>query len=267
MSDNIRDYLKVSVFARDLESGNPAAVCGVSEWPDDRELESIARKIAMPVTSFVRDNNGALELRWYTRSGNPVGSMCGHGTLAAAKFVSERNPSLRQFVFKTSAYDVPVERDDDVFTVTLPRWEVRPIEPPAGLGKALGSKPVEVLDGGRDLIAIYSDEDTVRALRPDMEALKAFGRRGVIATAQGRVHDCVSRFFCPTFGLGTDEDPVTGSAYCSIAPFWSRRLGKSRLSAFQASDRGGELFCEILDDGVRISAPVAVQGWAKMQMG
>jgi predicted PhzF superfamily epimerase YddE/YHI9 len=119
---------------------------------------------------------------------------------------------------------------------------------------------VEFHDAGRDMIAVYGTEAEVRALAPDMEKLRALGRRGFIATAPGRDFDCVSRFFCPSFGIGVDEDPVTGSAHCSIAPLWAGKLNKSTLRAWQASAAGGEIRCQVTPESVIIGAPAVLVG-------
>jgi predicted PhzF superfamily epimerase YddE/YHI9 len=133
------------------------------------------------------------------------------------------------------------------------------------LARALGREPIEVYDAGRDTIAVFADESHVRGLVPDMARLRALGRRGFIATAPGRQFDCVSRFFCPSFGIGVDEDPVTGSAHCSIAPLWAARLGKSKLRAYQASSTGGEILCEVTPHTVVIGAPAVVFEHARIR--
>lgn len=267
MSAREYTYLKVAAFSRFAAGGNPAAVCPLDEWLSDAQLAQVARIIAMPVTSFLVEDHGRFGLRWFTRAGTPVASMCGHGTLAAARLIGDKHPDLSNFVFDTPGGAVHVEREEGGFALTLPRWEASAIARPAGFAEALGAVPAEVLDAGRDLMAVYLNESDVRKLAPNMDALRAFGHRGFIATAPGHDYDCVSRFFCPTFGLGVDEDPVTGSAHCSIAPLWSGRLGKTRLNAYQASERGGELVCDVSPAAVRIHAPVEVVGWASAALG
>lgn len=252
------DYLHVSAFTQVPGEGNSAAVCELASWPGDDLLANIARRIALPVTSFLRPVAGSIELRWFSRSGMPVASMCGHGTLAASCVMALARPEEKDFSFRTPGGVVNVQRQGELFQLTLPRWESRPVEVSAELSAALGRTPAQVLDAGRDVIARYATEAEVRNLSPEMPKLLALGRRGFIATAPGTDFDCVSRFFCPSFGLGVDEDPVTGSAHCSIAPLWARLLGKSRLRAFQASTKGGELLCEVLPSAVMIAAPAVL---------
>ena len=252
------NYLHVSAFTRTPGMGNSAAVCEFESWPTDEELSELAQTIALPVTScIVRGPNG-MELRWLSRSGSFVQSMCGHGTLAASFAVALSEPDLLRFVFKTPGGNVPIRREGDIFYISLPRWNSKPIDVWPELDEALGIPPSELRDAGRDVVAVFETEEEVRRLRPDMGKLLQLGRRGFIATAQGADYDCVSRFFCPSFGLGVDEDPVTGSAHCSIAPLWSERLGKQRLRAFQASAAGGELQCDVETESVTIGASAAL---------
>jgi PhzF family phenazine biosynthesis protein len=248
------DYLEVSAFTSTPGLGNAAGVCEFEQWPDDDALRRLAQAIALPVTSCIVRRDGRIELRWFSKSGAPVRSMCGHGTLAASFAMSLRDPAMADFAFETPGGTVPVRRRGGVFQLELPRWDARPMDAWPALAQALGADPAQVLDAGRDVIAVFSDEAEVRTLAPDMAKLLALGHRGFIATAPGRQYDCVSRFFCPAFGLGVDEDPVTGSAHCAIAPLWAGRLGKTTLHACQASAAGGELVCEVRDRSVVIGA-------------
>ncbi len=249
------EYLHVSAFTAVPGQGNPAAVCQFDRWPADEELARIAREIALPVTACVVQTGDRTKLRWLSKAGTQIQSMCGHGTLAASCVMVMQNPGWREFVFDTPGGAVPVRRDGSLFFLALPRWESTRIAADAQLAEALGREPLELYDAGRDTIAVFSRESEVRGLTPDMAKLRARGRRGFIATAAGDEFDCVSRFFCPSFGIGTDEDPVTGSAHCSIAPLWAGRLHKTHLRAYQASPAGGEIRCEVTPEAVIIGAP------------
>jgi PhzF family phenazine biosynthesis protein len=249
------DCLHVSVFTSTPGRGNPAGVCQLEEWPSTDLLSEIARKVALPVTSFVVAVADGLELRWLTKSGTPVKSICGHGSFAAAYAVSETRPDLEAFAFKTPGGAIVVQREAGLFRLRLPRWDAEPMSEWPDLVKALrASRPPEIFDAGRDVLAVFGSEAEVRDLSPDMEALLKLGHRGFVATAPGDAFDCVSRFFCPSFGIGADEDPITGSAHCAIAPFWSKQLGRPRIHAYQASAEGGELHCEVHDNSVTIGA-------------
>lgn len=252
------DYLHVSAFTKTPGGGNPAAVCEFESWPSEEELSRIAREIGLPVTSCIVRSTRGLELRWLSKSGSPVQSMCGHGTLAASYAISLQDPASSAFTFLTAGGEIPVRRDGDVFYLSLPRWDSKPVAAWAELVDALGAAPEQIRDAGRDVLTVFETEEQVRALRPTFPKLLALGKRGFIATARGVHHDCVSRFFCPAFGIGADEDPVTGSAHCSIAPYWAARLHKTTISAYQASATGGELICEVTPSAVTIGASASL---------
>lgn len=251
-------YLHVSAFTATPGQGNPAAVCQFDRWPADEQLARIARKIALPVTACMVQAPDRIELRWFSMAGTSVQSMCGHGTLAASCVMALQNPQQAGFEFSTPGGPVPVRREGGMFFLDLPRWDSTPIAVDPRLAEALGRQPLEVHDAGRDTIAVFASESEVRGLAPDMARLRALGRRGFIATAAGERFDCVSRFFCPSFGIGVDEDPVTGSAHCAIAPLWAAKLGKSSLRAWQASAAGGEILCEVKPAAVTIGAPAVL---------
>ncbi|MGA0569517.1 PhzF family phenazine biosynthesis protein [Variovorax sp. VNK109] len=252
------DYLHVSAFTGIPGQGNPAGVVWLDEWPSDETLSTIAKTIALPITACIVQVQDRLELRWLSRTGLFVQSMCGHGTLAASFAVSERNSQLPEFTFDTPGGAVRVEKRGDMFYLALPRWDSHIVASQPLLNEALRAVPAELRDAGRDLLAVFDDEQQVRQLEPDMAKLLKLGRRGFIATSPGESFDCVSRFFCPSFGLGVDEDPVTGSAHCAIAPYWSQRLNKTTLTAHQASPAGGDLTCEVTDTSVIIGSQASL---------
>jgi PhzF family phenazine biosynthesis protein len=261
------DYLHVSAFTHVPGRGNSAAVCQFEAWPSEKELAAIARGIGLPVTAcMVRTANGT-ELKWLSKSGAHVQSLCGHGTLAASCVVAMQNPEITEFVFNTTGGPVPVRREGGMFFLALPRWDSTRIPNDPQLADALGRAPLETYDAGRDTIAVYATDSEVRALQPDMQKLRALGRRGFIVTAGGEEFDCVSRFFCPSFGIGVDEDPVTGSAHCSIAPLWAGKLHKTSLRAWQASAAGGEILCEVAPDAVTIGAPAVLYDRGRIVIG
>lgn len=252
------DYHHVSAFTAIPGRGNPAAVCQFDHWLTDEKLARIAREIALPVTACIVRTGARTELRWLSKAGTYVQSMCGHGTLAASCVMAMQHPEQPAFVFSTPGGPVSVRREGGMFFLALPRWDSTRVPSDPHLAEALGRQPLEVYDAGRDTIAVFATESEVRGLMPDMEKLRAFGRRGFIATAAGEEFDCVSRFFCPSFGIGVDEDPVTGSAHCSIAPLWATKLQKSSLRAWQASAVGGEILCEVTPGTVTIGAPAVL---------
>jgi predicted PhzF superfamily epimerase YddE/YHI9 len=176
--------------------------------------------------------------------------LCGHATLAAAFVLfAERQLPGDTVCFHSRSGSLKVSRKGEVLTLDFPSRPATPCDPPETLLRGLGAKPVELLKA-RDYLAVFADETEVRALKPDFGLLKTLDCLGIIATAPGHDCDFVSRFFAP--GAGVDEDPVTGSAHCTLIPFWAARLGKTKLFARQISPRGGELFCDLSAERVGI---------------
>lgn len=249
----------INAFSENPFGGNPAAVCRLGSWLPDEILQKIAVEISQPITSFLVREGNAERLRWFTRTGLEVQSLCGHGTVAAAHVCLRLEQDAPSSVaFHTRGGVLVATRGADTVMIDFPRWTIARCDPPSGLADALGLEAQEYWSAGRDYLAVYESEVEVRGLRPDFERMRALGRHGFIVTGPGLSHDCVSRFFCPSFGIGENEDPVTGSAHCSIAPLWSERLGKTEIRAHQASQRGGDLICRVTPSAVRISARAAM---------
>ncbi len=240
---------QVDAFASRPFAGNPAAVVPLSRWPDDALLQSIAAENNLSETAYLVGGAGQYQIRWMTPTTEV--DLCGHATLASAWLVFEKlEPGRTEVTFSSKSGPLRVTREGDALALDFP---ARPPEPAEGakddLAAALGRAPRESWGASRDYMAVYETEDEVRALAPDMALLTALDGHAVIATAPGRKVDFVSRFFAPAFGI--PEDPVTGSAHCTLVPFWAKRLRKKRLTALQVSPRGGELVCE--DRGARVS--------------
>jgi PhzF family phenazine biosynthesis protein len=245
----------VDAFTRRRFHGNPAAVVVLDgKWPEDQLLQAIASENNLPETAFLmaRGSRGGLDrfaLRWFT----PLVEveLCGHATLAAAHVLwKHRRVRGPRIIFESHSGPLPVERIDDLIVLDFP---VRPGEqvPLSGqLSSALGRPPSEVYRTDQVLMAVFDNRRDVYSLEPDLKALLEIDAQGIIVTAPGAGHDFVSRFFAPR--LGINEDPVTGTAHCTLAPYWSRRLGKQTLFAHQVSRRGGELVCECRGSRVRI---------------
>jgi predicted PhzF superfamily epimerase YddE/YHI9 len=244
-------FWHVDAFTGSLFGGNPAGVCLLEAWPVAAVMQKIATENNLPETAFVvLRGSAAAELRWFTPAVEI--DLCGHATLAAAHVLFCRGWPAASVQFSTQSGPLAVEKRGDLLVMDFPSRPALPCETPAILLRGLGRDPVEVR-GARDYLAVYVSEEDVRALSPDMAQLARIDRMGVIATAPARdPRDCdfVSRFFAP--GVGIPEDPVTGSAHCTLIPYWARRLRKSTLHARQVSARGGELFCEDAGDRVKI---------------
>ena len=240
---------QIDAFTSRVFSGNPAAVCPLESWLDDSVLQAIAQENNLSETAFFVPTEDGYHIRWFT----PVAEvdLCGHATLATAFVVfTHLEPSGDEVSFNSKSGRLTVTRDDDLLTMDFPSLPPVPCEAPDVLIKGLGREPAEVLRS-EDYVGVFSAEDDIRDLRPDFEMLKKLDLRGVAATARGRNVDFVSRFFAPKYGI--DEDPVTGSAHCSLTPYWAGKLHRMDLRAYQVSKRGGELFCRDCGNRVTIS--------------
>ncbi len=240
---------QVDAFANRLFAGNPAAICPLDDWLDDGTMQAIAAENNLSETAFFVRKNGSYDLRWFT----PVSEvdLCGHATLASAFVIFHYlDPGAPLVRFETRSGALVVERKNGLLSMDFPARPPESCAPDPALTAALGKEPRE-LWASRDYLAVYDSEEEVRSLAPDMQALTAVGHFAVIVTAPGRQADFVSRFFAPAAGVA--EDPVTGSAHCTLVPYWAKRLRKKELRALQVSTRGGELFCTDCGDRVRIA--------------
>lgn len=238
---------QVDAFSDRPFSGNPAAVVPLEDWLPDATLQAIAAENNLPATAFFRRAGEVCALRWFTPTVELP--LCGHGTLAAAYVIlTLRDSGAMRIVFDTKAGKLTVTRHGSGLALDLPLNRAAPCAPPPGLAAALGKAPAAVLTT-RNYLAVYDRAEDVAALTPDFAALAQLHCTGVIVTAPGSdgVH-CVSRYFAPA--LGVEEDAVTGSAHCTIVPYWSGRLGKSTIVARQLSRRGGALTGEVCGDRV-----------------
>lgn len=239
---------QIDAFTDRIFGGNPAALCPLDAWLDDALLQSIAAENNLSETAFLVPQDDGYHLRWFTPAVEV--DLCGHATLAAGWLIFNRlQPSRDAVTFYTRSGPLTVTRDGTRLSMDFPARPALPVAPCAGLIEAMGAKPREIL-AARDYLLVYDNAAAVRALKPDMAALLGIDRFAVIATAPGEAgYDCVSRFFAPAQGV--PEDPVTGSAHCTIVPYWAAKLGRKRIKAFQASSRGGTLFCQ--DRGERVA--------------
>jgi PhzF family phenazine biosynthesis protein len=251
-------FWHVDAFAGSAFTGNPAGVCLLDRWPAPALMQRIAAENNMAETAFVVPDGSSCQLRWFTPAVEM--DLCGHATLAAGHVLfHHRGWKGTSIVFSSASGPLTVEKTGDLLVLDFPSRPALPCQPSTVLLSGLKKEPIEIR-GARDYLAVYATEEDVRALAPDMALLSRIDRMGVIATAPARADtaatgsdvdgsiDFVSRFFAP--GVGVPEDPVTGSAHCTLIPYWALRLGRKRLRARQVSARGGELFCE--DAGARV---------------
>jgi PhzF family phenazine biosynthesis protein len=242
---------QVDAFAVRRFGGNPAAVMPLEAFLDDAVLQAIALENNLSETAFLVRHGADWRLRWYTPKVEVP--LCGHATLASAWVVTERlDPGRSRIVFHTASGPLTVQRQGDRFAMDFPTRQAAPVATPPGLADALGARPVEVLHDRFNYLCLLDSAATVRGLAPNHPALGRLDAGGVIVTAPGdEGYDCVSRYFAPAKGI--DEDPVTGGAHCALAPFWTARLGKPEIRAYQASARGGEMTCRVSGDRVELA--------------
>jgi len=245
---------QVDAFADRAFAGNPAAVCLLEEWPADSLLQSIALENNLSETAFLVPEGLVWRLRWFTPKVEV--DLCGHATLASAHVVFEHvHREAQKVEFETRSGRLTVYRNGPVLSMEIPANPPEAAAEPEGLADALGAAPEAVLEAPFIWVAVFPDEPSVQALRPDFRRLAALNGGITAATAPGGEVDFVSRCFAP--GAGIDEDPVTGSAHCALAPYWADRLGKTALTARQVSERGGRLACTMQGDRVVISGRAA----------
>jgi PhzF family phenazine biosynthesis protein len=240
---------QVDAFTGVVFCGNPAAVCPLEEWLPDETLQAIAAENNLSETAYFVPTGERFALRWFT-PGCEV-DLCGHATLASAYVLfRELGVTSNTVRFDTKSGELVVRRDGERFVMDFPSRPPGPVEADPNLRQAMGGEPIEIM-AARDYVLTYKSEAEVRALAPNMEALARINRFAFIATARGEDCDFVSRFFAPAKGV--PEDPVTGSAHCTLTPYWAAKLGKTTLKARQISKRGGELFCRLAGDRVEMA--------------
>lgn len=243
---------QLDAFTTQLFKGNPAAVCPLESWLDDALLQSIAAENNLSETVFMVPRHNDYHIRWFTPECEV--DLCGHGTLAASfVLMNILEPSREYVTFQSASGPLHVSKVEDAFTMDFPAANFEASDASELIGEALGTKPIEFYSN-KKYMAVLESETQVRQLQPNMELLKELELDSVVVTAKGDHVDFVSRFFAPKEGI--DEDPVTGSAHCLLAPYWSEKLGKAKLKAQQLSKRGGEIFCEVKGERVILKGNV-----------
>ncbi|MDE2599050.1 MAG: PhzF family phenazine biosynthesis protein [Rhodocyclaceae bacterium] len=255
---------QVDAFATKVFAGNPAAVCPLDEWLDDQTLQAIAGENNLSETAFFVPTPHGYHLRWFTPEAEV--DLCGHATLASAHVIfTLLGYDKDQIIFQTRSGDLFVKSNNGLLVMDFPAIPSFVCDAPSALVEGLGHQPLEVLATKDDYIAVFPSEEVVRSLSPDFAKLKELPLRAIAVTAAGTTVDFVSRFFAPR--LGVNEDPVTGSAHCALAPYWSGKLKKNVLLAKQVSKRGGDLKCELQGDRILISGYAVTFMVAEIDLG
>lgn len=242
---------QVDAFTHGSFTGNPAAVCVLTDPVTEETMQKIAMENNLSETAFITRGNDEWLIRWFT----PLEEvdLCGHATLASAYIVLNLlDPQSEKVDFRSRVMGLlTVRKKGDLLELDFPVDQTEKCKLPSFISESLGAAPDESYMGRSDYMLIYGSESEIRNMKPDFRKLAQTESRGVIVTAPGDTVDFVSRFFCPQIGI--DEDPVTGSAHTTLTPYWSARLGKKTLEAQQLSSRGGVLTCTLDGDRVRIA--------------
>jgi len=242
---------QIDAFAEKVFSGNPAAVCVLDSWLEDKTMQQIAQENNLAETAFLVKTDDRYEIRWFTPEIEV--DLCGHATLASAFVLFrffEQNISQLEF-FSPRSGILKVEKGNDGYlTLDFPADETSFIDEIEAITKAIGVTPLKTIKGKTDYLLIYNSQKEIEQISPNFHLLDKLDCRGVIVSSPGDKVDFVSRFFAPQCGI--PEDPVTGSAHTTLTPYWSEVLGKEKMTAKQLSPRGGNLNCEYLGERVKI---------------
>lgn len=243
---------QVDSFSNKAFSGNPAGVCLFTNNVTDQWMQNMASEMNLSETAFLYKENDGYNLRWFTPAEEV--DLCGHATLASAHILWSEGyeHEEKELIFYTKSGVLKANKYKGMIELDFPAEVDNEVEVPEELIKCLNINPLYVGKNRIDYIVEVEDESIVKNISPDFELLKSITTRGVIVTSKSKdkKYDFISRFFAP--GCGINEDPVTGSAHCCLAPYWMRKMNKSVFNAYQSSKRGGEINVEVVDDRVLI---------------
>jgi phenazine biosynthesis protein PhzF family len=244
----MRQYV-IDAFTDQIFGGNPAAVCVMDQWPDEKLMQNITKENNLSETAFAVKEGDGYKLRWLTPGGEI--DLCGHATLATAfVLMNFIDTSMTEVHFYTLSGELTVRKNGDFYEMDFPCYHLKRMDVTDEMEQAIGFRPLEAwLD--RDLVCILKNEVQVQTAQPDLEKTKELDGLLLHLTAEGELYDCVSRSFAPK--LAVPEDPVCGSGHCHIVPLWAQKLNKSDLVARQASRRGGTLYCHVSGERIKLS--------------
>ena len=246
---------QIDAFTDKIFSGTPAAVVPLDNWISEKYMQSIAMENNLSETAFIVKENKNYSIRWYTPNGEV--DLCGHATLASAFTIfNYLEPNLQDIEFISKSGLLTVTKNKNELIMNFPKDIYKSFSKGrAQIQKIIGLNPQNILKGKDDILVILSSQSEVEKLKPNFELLTRLDCRGLVVSAQGEKYDFVSRCFYPKYGV--DEDPVTGSAHCLLAPYWSEVLSEKKMSAYQLSYRGGKLICEVEKNRVKLSGTCA----------
>lgn len=250
----MKQYI-ADAFTDEIFKGNQAAVCVMEDWPSEDRMMHIAGENNFSETAFmVKEESGRYHLRWFTPGGEI--DLCGHATLASG-YVLFRfyETAAEKIVFDTLGGQLTVTRKGDLYEMDFPAYELKQVPVTKAMEEAIGVRPLEAWMG-RDLLCVLPTEEDVRKAVPDQKKVEALDGLLLHITAKGKETDCVSRSFAPK--LMIEEDPVCGSGHCHIVPYWAEKLHKNDILAYQASARGGTLYCRMKGNRVKLAGKAAL---------
>jgi PhzF family phenazine biosynthesis protein len=260
------EIFTVDSFSHQPFRGNPAGVCVLREPMDEITQRMIARELNLSETAFLQDHGDHYKLRWFTPEVEI--DLCGHATLASAHVIWQEGlrPTSEQLRFRTRSGLLTATKNGEWIELDFPAYQVEPVADMTPIAAAIGAPVLSAwLSSSQKVLAELESSAQVKSLRPDFSAIAQAAPHGLIVTAQSEPpFDFVSRFFAPAYGI--NEDPVTGSAHCVLVPYWSQKLGKKELYAFQASARGGELKLRLEGDRVKIGGQATTIMKANMRI-
>ena len=257
----MKQYI-VDAFTDQVFHGNQAAICILDRWLSQDLMMCITKENNFSETAFAVKEGTNYHLRWFTPGGEI--DLCGHATLACAFVLMEHyEKGAEKIVFDTLSGELVVEKRGELYEMDFPAYDLKPVEITEQMIHAIGKAPVEAYMG-RDLLCVFQDEADVRSLAPDMEQVKALDGLLLHVTARGTDTDCVSRSFAPK--LAVTEDPVCGSGHCHIVPYWAQKLQTDRIVAYQASQRGGTLYCRTKGDRVKLAGKAVLFSEAELNL-
>ncbi len=257
----MKQYI-VDAFTDKLFCGNPAAICILDKWLSDDMMKNIAKENNLSETAFAVKENEKYKLRWFTPAAEI--DLVGHATLACAFVIlHEIEKGGSKIVFDTKSGDLTVLQKGDLYEMDFPAYSLKPVPVTQKMTEAIGAEPLEAYMG-RDLLCVFENEDILRGLKPNMEKLKQLDGLLLQATAKATETDCISRSFAPK--LNVLEDPVCGSGHCHIVPYWANKLQKNSIVAYQASERGGMLYCRYNGSRVILSGKAVLYSIADLKI-
>lgn len=259
----MKQYI-VDAFTDKIFSGNPAAICVMGKWLSEELMMAITEENNLSETAFAVKEGEHYHLRWFTPGGEI--DLCGHATLACGFVIMNHyEPTLEKVEFHTLSGVLSVRRKGNLYEMDFPAYALKRVEVTSAMTEAIGKKPTEAWLG-RDLLCVFENEEDIRSLQPDLEKVRSLDGLLLQTTARYEKdgYTCISRTFAPK--LNVPEDPVCGSGHCHIIPYWAKTNGTDTVKAYQASKRGGTLYCRMEGDRVKLSGQAVLYSLSDLQI-